>query len=181
MCLPREDGAPNALEKPQGILSDGRVDTTHRTIRSAVLTNMVGLDKLIPVKLGTVNPRNAAAVYSRPLFLIADESGRRDEPILKGGPSGKESQGERKDGRHHGFTFGAAITAGSLVAGRGPGADRVQVFCRTHRSSDHDGGLRLERALSHLNEETQVVRKICNTHVARAIWPAHRAESATLV
>ena len=94
------------------------------------LTNMVGLDKLIREIAGMVNPKETLLLFTADhSFELRTKGGRRGEPILKGFDEWQKSHKSSETIDIPALRVGHSHTGEEvLIAGSGPGAERVQGF-----------------------------------------------------
>jgi alkaline phosphatase len=103
---------------------------THTDNPARGLSNMVGLDKLIREIASTVNPKETLLLFTADhSFELRTKGGRRGEPILKGFEEWQKSHKPNETVDIPALRVGRSHTGEEvIIAGRGPGAKRVQGF-----------------------------------------------------
>jgi alkaline phosphatase len=135
--LDRGLDVPAAAKMALGALSKNRKGfflmiewDTHTDNPERGLSNMVGLDKLIREIVGMVNPKETLLLFTADhSFELRTKGGRRGEPILKGFDEWQKSHKPNETIDIPALRVGHSHTGEEvLIAGRGPGAERIQGF-----------------------------------------------------
>jgi len=135
--LDRDLDVPAAARMALGTLSKNRKGyflmiewDTHTNNPDRGLSNMVALDKLIREIAGTVNPKETLLLFTADhSFEFRMKGGRRDESILKGFDEWQKSHKPDEPIDITALRIGRSHTGEEVVvAGFGPGAERVQGF-----------------------------------------------------